>query len=473
MNYPALIFWALVAWSVTASRGTVLILLLASMPFASLALLPPSVAFGMSILPQSMFAVVLILKGLAPQIVQLSPKLLAACRFQNLGFLIVFLLVGIVAAMIMPSFFAGEVVIVPMREEFGADVLNPSQANFTQSAYLTLSVMIALAVALMADEPRFEETLLISVLAAGTVCVVTGLIDLSAASAGMESWLEPFRNARYALLTNADMGGVRRVVGLAPEASTYGGLCVQFAAAVALFRGLYAKGHQRLFATMVTVGLTVMAVLSTSSTAYGGLAILGLAYAINWVRRAASSSALGRSGLLGEFLVGLGAAIALLSILILRGNLFDPLLNLVDEVIFNKPLTTSFYGRSEWNSIAWNAVASTWGLGVGLGSTRASNWFAAVISNTGVTGAALMCLFLIQTFARRAIWQRPLSDELLPALKLSLLPVLVMAGVAAPGPDFGSWMAVVFGAIAGIAAVRPEDGSWTCDRRKAYAGTFS
>ena len=51
MNYPALCFWLLIAWSVTASRGTVLVLLVASMPFASLALLPPEMV-RISILPQ-------------------------------------------------------------------------------------------------------------------------------------------------------------------------------------------------------------------------------------------------------------------------------------------------------------------------------------------------------------------------------------------------------------------------------------
>ena len=68
MNYPALVFWVLIVWSVTARSGTVLALLLASIPFAILALLPVTITSGMSILPQSMFAVVLILKVVAPQV---------------------------------------------------------------------------------------------------------------------------------------------------------------------------------------------------------------------------------------------------------------------------------------------------------------------------------------------------------------------------------------------------------------------
>src|ERR1700722_729451 len=92
----ALISWTLIAWSFRASAGTVLILLLASMPFASLALLPTELVGGMSILPQSMFAVVLIVKVLAPEVVTLSPRILTALRLRHLGYLAAFFVVGIV-----------------------------------------------------------------------------------------------------------------------------------------------------------------------------------------------------------------------------------------------------------------------------------------------------------------------------------------------------------------------------------------
>ena len=222
MNYPALIFWVLIAWSVTASPGTVLVLLLASMPFASLALIPPEIV-GMSILPQSMFAVVLILKVLVPQLMPLSPKLLTALRLRNLGFLALFLLVGTVATMIMPKLFVGrDRHNADARSDQGPDLLRPTLQNFTQFGYVTLSVMTVFAVTLIADEPGFTETLLAGVLAGGIVCIVTGLIDLAAASAGMESLLEPFRNADYAYLTEAEIAGLKRVVGFTPEASAYG-----------------------------------------------------------------------------------------------------------------------------------------------------------------------------------------------------------------------------------------------------------
>jgi hypothetical protein len=456
MNYPALVFWVLIAWSTTASSETLLVLLLASIPFAGLAMLPVAITGGLSILPQSLFAVVLIVKVLGSQVLPLSAKLVTALRLQHLGFLALFLLVSIVTTAIMPRLFLEDVIIIPMRENSAADLLRPIQANFSQLGYVTLSVLTIFAVTLTAYEAGFLKTLLTAALAGGIVCVATGVIDFVAASAGMSDLLEPFRNANYAFLTHTEMAGVRRVVGFASEASAYGPICVDFAATIGLLRTFYAEGRQRILATTVLVGLVGMALLSTSSTAYGGLAVLAAAYGANWIRRAFFSSPLGQRGLVAELLVGFGAMAALVVVLLTHASLLDPLLNLIDETIFKKSLTESFVERSQWNTIAWNTVASTWGLGVGLGSTRTSNWFAAIVSNTGLLGAAFMGLFLFQIFAKRASSQTALSTELLAALKLSLLPALAMAAVDSPGADFGAWMAVALGAITGVAVSIPS-----------------
>ena len=452
MNAPALIFWALIAWSVTARPRVVLVLLLASMNFPALALLPTDLTFSMAILPQFMFAVVLILKVVAPEAITLSPKLIYALQLRHLGYLALFLLVGLVVTVIMPRLFLGDVVIIPMRVKYATELLVPIQQNFTQSGYVTLSVLTTFAVMLTAKEPGFSGAFLLGVLAAGAVCLAAGIIDMAAASTGMGSLLDSLRTADYAYLTDASTAGGRRVVGFAPEASSYGPICADFAVALGLFRPLYAEKKQQLLAAVIAVGLVIMAVLTTSSTAYGGLAVMGLILALNWVRRAVSSQSLVRIGLVSELIVGAGLLIAILFILLARANLFDPLLDLVQEVILNKPQSSSFYERSEWNTVAWDTVASTWGLGVGFGSTRTSNWFVSIISNAGIIGAALMGIFLVQTFFRRPIERNQLSAELLTTLKLSLLPPLIMSAVVAPGPDFGPWLATAFGAIAGIAA---------------------
>jgi hypothetical protein len=337
-----------------------------------------------------------------------------------------------------------------MKSSSALDLLSPTLQNFTQWGYVALSVTTAVTVALMADKPSFTKTLMIGMLVGGIVCIVTGLIDLGASSAGMEKLLEPFRNANYAYLTTGDIAGQKRVVGFTPEASAYGPMCVGFGGTILLLRHVYAEGLQRILATIIGVSLVGMAVLSTSSSTFLGLAVFGLVYLANWVRRVAFASSL--ASLLAESFIGLGAIAAALFVLISRPELFDPLLNLVNEVVFNKPLCQSFYERSLWNTTAWETISRTWGLGVGFESTRTSNWLAAIVSSAGATGAVFMAIFLAQTFAKRTTWRTARSDEVLAGLKLSLIPGLTVAGVASPGADFGVGAGVIFGAITGIAA---------------------
>ena len=129
MNVPALIFWLVVVCSFWARPGTVLVLLLASIPFASLSLLPPEITGGMTLLPQMMFAVVLILKVVGPHVVTLSPQFISALQLRNLGYLALFLLVGILVTLIMPRLFGG-IVIMPMRASWMGDLLSPISGEF-------------------------------------------------------------------------------------------------------------------------------------------------------------------------------------------------------------------------------------------------------------------------------------------------------------------------------------------------------
>ena len=52
------------------------------------------------------------------------------------------------------------------------------------------------------------------------------------------------------------------------------------------------------------------------------------------------------------------------------------------------------------NKRALEIVQETYGLGVGMGSNRASSFFASLVSNTGVLGAALFCAMLVSLLWR-------------------------------------------------------------------------
>jgi len=255
------------------------------------------------------------------------------------------------------------------------------------------------------------------------------------------------------MLTNVEIAGVRRVVGLMPEASSYGSSCVAFAAALVFLRTSYPAGSSRLFTSLTAIALIAMALLSTSSSAYAGLTFFGAAYMLNLGRRMASASAAARSGLSAEVTVGFVSTIAFMFVLLAAPETFDPLWRIIDEIIFNKAQSDSFLDRMYWNQVSWNTFASTYGIGVGLGATRASNYFVAVISNTGFLGSSCLFIFLLQTFFRRCN-ASPAANQIVTALKFTIVPSLGMASLGATTPDFEPWLGIIFGAIMGLSLQR-------------------
>jgi hypothetical protein len=451
MTYPAFIFWILFLIASLANQRTLLILLFSSIAFGSLAVLPPELTGGASFIPKTMFSLLLGVRFVALPLLVAPRRVGQLARPENLGFLLAFLIISLITTIFMPRLFAGMVDIVPLKvvRFASTEPLAPSQTNLTQSIYLSVSVMVTFALAFLARTPKFAEDFLVAVLVGGAVLFGTGLADMAASAVGQADLLEPFRNASYAMIVGAEVSGVRRVVGLMSEASAFGSTCVSFGAALVFLRPSYAAGIPRTAATLVAVSLIAMALLSTSSSAYAGLVFFGAANILNIGRRMMSTSPVSRSGLGIELAAVFVCAIALLTTMLVVPEVFDPLLGVVNEVIFNKASTDSYFERAFWNQISWSAFWSTYGLGVGLGSTRASNLFVAIISNSGMLASGCFFIFLLQTFLRRSS-ESARSSELMTALKFAVVPFLGMAALGSATPDFEPWTGMLIGAITGL-----------------------
>ncbi len=72
---------------------------------------------------------------------------------------------------------------------------------------------------------------------------------------------------------------------------------------------------------------------------------------------------------------------------------------IVDSLIIDK-VKQKDGARELSNMRALEIVQETYGLGVGMGSNRASSFFASLVSNTGVLGAALFCAMLVSLLWR-------------------------------------------------------------------------
>jgi hypothetical protein len=431
MTWPAIVFWLLIFVGTISGGPMLLYVFAAAGAFCSLQMLPGDMV-GVNLLPQSVCAVFLVGKILLSQ-GQMAKVLNAALDPAKLGLLFLFMAYALLSAYAMPRLFSHSVEVIPVSLP-GPTALEPTAANITQPAYLALSTGVALAFTLVGRRASFQR----------------GVADLSLSTIGLAEFLAPFRNASYVLHIDDVVVGAKRVVGLMPEASLYGPACVGAATSLAILRPFFSKRLRDLAVPATIAGLVVMAVLSTSSTAYVGLAVFGAICALNWFRRLRAPSPLARTGLGWEAIAAIAAALAFLFVLTLAPTLLNPVVESVDEIVFRKPETQSYTERMMWNQMGMDAFFATDGLGVGLGSARSSNWYVAILSNTGVIGATLLGLFIARLFLLRTP-SDPRAAEFVAALKLSLLPGLVMGALAGLSPDFG-----VFGLITSLASpMRP------------------
>ncbi|WP_089170187.1 hypothetical protein [Azotobacter chroococcum] len=456
---PIALFWGLALLGLFGKSHVLLYLFFGSMPFGAFAVVPPELTGGLTLTPTPMVALLIIMRSLCSWGGLMFFASAARSR-KRLLLLFLFWLVAIVTTMFMPRFFAGEVTIIPVRLEvftFG-EPLQPTTQNFSQLIYLTISVFAVFAFARLLRDPVQRQHALSAMCLGATLAIFTGLLDYLSQYVTLDSVLEPFRTATYALMTEVEIFGGKRVVGLMPEASAYGGLCISFLCSIYFLRHAMSNRWLRERAAPLLIFLLMLFIwLSTSSAAYVALFVFGLVAVMEWGWRknTGSTDTFMRRGLGFEFWTAFAALVGLSLILLFNPSLLDPIAEKVDEMILNKTQTSSYEERSMWTAIGWQALADTWGLGVGIGSTRTSNFAAAIFSNTGVIGGLLYFAFVLQILLRKlpsAI--DGVDNAMLNGVRYAYIPPFVVGLLAGTTADFGTHNAFLYGiALAVVASV--------------------
>jgi hypothetical protein len=286
-----------------------------------------------------------------------------------------------------------------------------------------------------------------------------GLIDLLAKLSGTGDVLGPIRTAGYAMLTESSEAGFSRIAGAYSEASAFGGASL---ACLAFCYAYWRRTGSR-FARGLSLILLVLLILSTSSTAYVGLVILTMPVAFSLIR----SFVLGRldnDELAIVVLVSAGILVGL-AVSVLDEHFFDPFVHLIDTAVVNKSNSASGQERTYWNIKSLQSFVDTSGLGVGFGSSRASSWPIAVVSQLGFVGALMMATLLavvVRGLGRLGDLVDPETAAVVASVRAcamaSILAGSLVSGTADPGMLF-------FIALAVVSATRVRA------RRNAYAAS--
>ncbi|MDE4603954.1 hypothetical protein GOA59_29815 [Sinorhizobium meliloti] len=444
-------------------RGPLIVGLLASLAFGATSLMTLSWLGGSSPLIYTFFvALVVTAIGARRRVWRDLGNVFGKIR--TLWILSCLMIYTAVGAWLFPRLFAGQTSVFVQsgtRRGIVEASLAPVSGNITQTGYLVLGGLTATALCvLLLHEDRMDGIrrgfLLWCSLHAGM-----GVIDLIAKLAGAGDILWPIRTASYAMLTDVREGGFWRITGANSEASSFGGsslVCLAFCY-------VYWRKTKSQLARGLSALLLILLILSTSSTAYVGLAILVIPVALS-ILRSFLSGRIDRDEILIIALIAIAAVIGL-TIIVYDEGYFAPLVHLMDSMVFNKAASASGQERAYWNIKSLQALIDTSGLGVGLGSSRASSWPIAVASQLGVVGGVMIAMLLLVVFkgmGHLGQYVDPETNAVVSSARASALASVVAGSFSSGSADPGM---VFFIALAVISATRARARSERYTARRA------
>jgi len=321
-----------------------------------------------------------------------TERAVRSLAYPSPGFwLAAFTVYAVLSTVFLPRLFAGSIEVFSIVRDVDGQgggsftrAIAPSAGNVTQSLYL-IGDLVVFAAVLAHAAWRGLTTIANAVLAAAAVNLLFAAADLITFRMGMPDALDFMRSANYGMLVEGEISGYKRLVGSFSEASAFGGVTLVY---FAFCFELWLRGvHARVAGVLATLSLAAV-LAATSATAYVAICV----YAGFVLLRLLAGLLLGtmsrRVALLSSA-IAVGAILLLMSLALIP-SVWTELSDLADKTLLNKLHTQSGIERSLWNAHAMDAFFQSSGLGVGVGSARASSFLVAVLANTGVIGLGLL-----------------------------------------------------------------------------------
>lgn len=332
---------------------------------------------------------------------------------------IVIAVVCVGGAIVLPHVFAGMPVLSPRLSDIGTASLSFSNSNIGQAVYLLLNVGLLWFVAHQPKPAGTARSAAAAVLAAGVIVVGVALYQLAAALVGLPFPSDVlYSNDGYVIQAGSAVMDMPRISSTFTEPA---GLAVFGVGFVAFLTSHVARVPLAAWRVPLLAAAVGVLLLSTSSTAYVGLAVLaawrvGVAVVLPIFQGRPNTK---RIGLTLAALIAVAVAFAA----------SPPLQELFRTMVLEKDQSASYDERSGANAHSWQLAIDTLGLGTGLGSNRASSLLPSLLSTAGVWGVALLAT-LIGLLLRRPA--DPALGGVHAALSAGLIGIVVAKLLSSP-----------------------------------------
>jgi hypothetical protein len=412
---------------------------------------------GASVLVPSLF---LLFFGLRTFLAFGEQQFFAAFSFPRAGFvLLVLTTFGVASAVFFPRLFEGAAQTMIVERTLGGlsiislQPLHFSSSNITQTVYAVGGLICFAFTFAFFRRTAAPSIFVTAVLIVSIVNLCFAVLDLVTYFSHTEYLLDFVHTANYALLTDNEKGGLKRISGSFPETSAFADFTlVLFGITASLWLD---RIRSRLTGIVALLSLTAL-VLSTSATALVGLgAVLPV---LVFRSLAASRREPGAGRPLFLFAMAVTIPMIILFVPLFMPDVGNSLSEFFNEVVLSKADSDSGRERFMWNAMAYQSFLDTSGLGAGLGSARASSYALVLLSNLGVEGAVIFAIFVLVILAantRPRLWVSAEASAVARASKVGLLAALATALTSGTVYDLGELFYILAGTVAALTSPLP------------------
>lgn len=339
---------------------------------------------------------------------------------------------GVAGAIFLPRFFAGQTEIVGIDRSSSTGLvigpLGPVSGNLTQGGYAVGGLIAFLSFHKLLRVPGRMVHFRDAVLLLTALDCAAAVLNIAEFRLHLPSMLDYVRTA-YSQFGDYEIEGtgMMRIHGTFSETAGFSGFSLPlFAYSFSLWLHKVRPWYTGLLSAMLIVFLLI----STSTTAYVGLAMYGLMLGFVLTYRGYVRGVVPRISVLVAG--GLLAIVVVGSTFVLETDIARGLQGYFDRTVFNKMDSASGIERGYWNRQAWTNFLDSYGIGVGVGSVRCSSYAMVLLSNVGVVGTTLFLIFLRRILSmgrRRSMAIEPISEASRQAILASLAAALPSATV--------------------------------------------
>ena len=376
---------------------------------------------------------------------------------------VVLVAVGLGSALVLPRVFVGMPVLSPRLDADYEAPLEFSNSNLGQAVYLMLNVGLLWYAGQTCRTGEAARGVVRAFYLAGAIVIGVAAYQLLSSFTGL-----PFpddllySNDSFVMQNGTAILDMPRICATYTEPAGLASFLVPLVLLAAGMAELPTAGWRDVALLIAAIAFCI---LSTSSTAYLGLAGIAAWAVCRYVFLPAMRGR-GSTKAAVAVLVLIVAAIVTVAV-------SAQLQEVLRVMVFEKNQTSSYEQRSFADSHSMDLAKKTFGLGVGLGSNRASSFLPSMLSTIGLCGIATLAVLMILLVRRprgdaaALAWHGPLAVSLVGAVG-----VLLVSGPDLSTPTIWVGMAALVAVMAATEeSMRPVEEA--APQARASGGVFA